>query len=57
MEEYKQTDTEMSVVPATAAATINENVQTGLPKNMVPDPGCCRLEILELVPRLNLIPG
>jgi len=37
--EYKQTDTEMSVAPATAAAAVNENVQTGLPKNMVPDPG------------------
>ena len=29
----------MSVAPATAAATINENVQAGLPKNMVLDPG------------------
>ena len=38
-EEYKQTDTKMSVAPATAAATINENVQAGLLKNMVPDPG------------------
>ena len=39
MEEYKQTDTEMSVAPATMAATVNKNVQAGLPKNMVPDPG------------------
>jgi len=38
-EEYKQTDTEMSVVPATTAAAANENVQAGLPKNMVLDPG------------------
>jgi len=36
---YKQTDTEMSVTPATAAAVVSKNVQTGLPKNMVPDPG------------------
>ena len=35
-EEYKQTDTEMSVAPA---AAVSENVQTGLPKSMVPDPG------------------
>ena len=38
--EYKQTDTEMLVAQqATAAAAISENVQAGLPKNMVPDPG------------------
>jgi len=38
--EYKQTDTEMSVAQqATAAVAVSENVQTGLPKNMVPDPG------------------
>jgi len=38
--EYKQMDTEMSVAQqATAAAAVSENVQTGLPKNMVPDPG------------------
>ena len=37
-EEYKQTDTEMSVAPATMAAAVNENVQAGLPKNIVPDP-------------------
>jgi len=36
---YEQTDTEMSVVPATTAVTVSENVQAGLPKNMVPDPG------------------
>ena len=39
MEEYKQTDTEMSVAPATMAAAVNKNVQAGLPKNMVLDPG------------------
>jgi len=33
---YKQMDTEMSVVPAPAA--ISENVQAGMPKNMVSDP-------------------
>ena len=38
--EYEQTDTEMSVAqPATAAAAVSENVQAGLLKNMVPDPG------------------
>jgi len=38
--EYEQTDTEMSVAQqATAAAAVSENVQTGLPKNMVLDPG------------------
>ena len=39
MEEYKRTDTEMSVAPAIAAAAASENVQAGLPKIMVPDPG------------------
>ena len=34
---YKQTDTEMPVAQP-AAAAISENVQAGLPKNMVPDP-------------------
>jgi len=29
----------MSVAPATAAAAVSKNVQTGLPKSMVPDPG------------------
>ena len=38
-DEYKQTDTEMSVAPATMAAAVSENVQAGLPKNMVLDPG------------------
>ena len=37
-EEYEQTDTEISVAPATAAAAVSENVQAGLPKSMVPDP-------------------
>ena len=37
--EYEQTDTEMSVAQATAAAAVSKNVQAGLPKNMVPDPG------------------
>ena len=38
--EYEQTDTEMSVAqPATAAAAVSENIQAGLPKNMVLDPG------------------
>jgi len=38
--EYKQTDTEMSIAQqATAAAAISENVQAGLPKNMVLDLG------------------
>ena len=32
---YEWTDTEMSVTPAPAA--ISENVQVGMPKNMVPD--------------------
>ena len=39
MEEYERTDTEMSVAPATAAAVASENMQAGLPKSMVPDPG------------------
>ena len=37
---YKQTDTEMSGVQlATAAAAVSENVQAGLLKNMILDPG------------------
>jgi len=37
---YKQTDTEMSIAQqATAAVAVSENVQAGLSKNMVPDPG------------------
>ncbi len=39
MSKYEQTDTEMSVAQATMAAAVSENVQAGLPKNMVPDPG------------------
>ena len=35
----ERTDTEMSVAPAPMAVTGQENVQAGLPKNMVPDPG------------------
>jgi len=39
-DEYKQTTTEeMSVAPAPAAVTNSKNVQAGVPKNMVPDPG------------------
>jgi len=39
-DEYKQTTTEeMSVVPAPAAVASSKNVQAGVPKNMVPDPG------------------
>ena len=37
--EYKQIDTEMSSAPALAAVVISENIQAGMPKNMVPDPG------------------
>jgi len=33
------TDTEISVAPALIVVTSQENVQTGLPKNMVLDPG------------------
>jgi len=32
-------NTEMSMAPATIAAAVSENVQAGLLKNMVPDPG------------------
>jgi len=39
-DKYEQTSTEdMSVAPAPAAATVSENIQAGLPKNMVLDPG------------------
>jgi len=39
-DDYKQTTTEeMSVAPALAAVANSKNVQTGLPKNMVPDSG------------------
>jgi len=37
--EYEQTDTEMSVAQATTAAAISKNIQAGLLKNMVLDPG------------------
>jgi len=37
---YKQTTTEeISVVPALVAVANSRNVQTGMPKNMVPDLG------------------
>jgi len=39
MSEYEQTDTEMSVAQATAAAAVSENVQAELLKNIVLDPG------------------
>jgi len=41
-DEYEQTTTEeMSVAPAPAPAAVanSENIQAGLPKNMVLDPG------------------
>ena len=38
-EEYERADTEISVAPATVAAAASENVQAGLLKSMVPDPG------------------
>jgi len=39
-DEYEQTTTEeMSVVSAPAAVADSENIQIGLPKNMVSDPG------------------
>ena len=38
-DKYEPMDTEMSVAPATMAAAVSENVQAGLLKNMVPDPG------------------
>ena len=38
-DEYETTNTEMSVALAPVAAAVSENVQAGLPKNMVPDPG------------------
>jgi len=36
---YEQTDTEMSSAPAPADVATSENIQAGVPKNMVPDPG------------------
>jgi len=39
-DDYEQTTTEkMSVAPAPAAVANSKNIQAGLPKNMVPDPG------------------
>jgi len=39
-DEYEQTTIEeMSAAPAPAAVADSENIQAGLPKNMVPDPG------------------
>ena len=39
-DEYEQTSMEdMSVAPAPAAAAVSKNIQAGLPKNMVLDPG------------------
>jgi len=39
-DDYEQTTTEeMSVAPAPAAVANSKNVQAGLLKNMVPDPG------------------
>ena len=35
--EDEQIDTEILIVPAPAIS--NENIQTGMPKNIVPDPG------------------
>jgi len=40
LDEYEQTTTEeMSIAPGLAAVADSENVQVGLSKNMVPDPG------------------
>ena len=36
---YKQMNTEMSAAPAPAAVGISKNIQEGMPKNMVLDPG------------------
>ena len=36
---YEWTDTEMSVVPALAAVANSKNIQAGMLKNMIPDPG------------------
>ena len=36
---YEQMDTEMSAAPTPAAVGISENIQAGMPKNMVLDPG------------------
>jgi len=36
---YKQTTTEEILTALVLAVAMNENVQTGMPKNIVPDPG------------------
>ena len=36
---YKQMNTEISVVPILATAATSKNTQTGIPKNIIPDPG------------------
>jgi len=36
---YKQTTTEKMSTALAPAVAMNENVQVGMPKNMVPDPG------------------
>jgi len=38
-DKYEPTDIEMSVAPVPVAAAVSKNVQAGLPKNMVLDPG------------------
>jgi len=38
-DENETTDTEMLGAPAPVAAAVSENIQAGLPRNMVPDPG------------------
>jgi len=35
----KQIDIEMSSVPTPAVVGVNENIQAGIPKNMILDPG------------------
>jgi len=36
---YKQMNTEMLAAPVPAAVEISKNIQAGMPKNMVLDPG------------------
>jgi len=38
-DENETMDTEMSGTPAPVAAAVSENIQAGLPRSMVPDPG------------------
>jgi len=38
-DEYEPTDTEMTGTPAPEATVASENIQAGLPKSIVPDPG------------------